>query len=198
MFRKHLFIASALAGAAAVILLATGPGIAQHWGGYHHGGYRHGGYYPGHYGGYYHHYGYYPRYSHYGLGYSPWHYGSYWAYHPWYYYAPRSVYGPVSSGYQAFYPGSAGAPAGVDQVVHFDIRVPANATIWFDGEKTTQTGSLREFVSPPLAPGRQYAYELRARWTEDGREVTQSRRITVRAGERVSITFPQKTPEKTK
>jgi uncharacterized protein (TIGR03000 family) len=206
MFRKHVLIATALALAAAVILLVAGPAMAQprrgYYGGYLHGGfyggYAHGGYYAPHYGGYYHHYGYYP--GHY--GYYPRHYGYYWGYNPWYYpgyyYSPGYyAYGGLPSGYQAFYPSTVDAPAGVDQVVHFNIRMPADAKIWFGEEKTTQTGSSREFVTPPLAPGNEYTYEVRAQWTENGRNVTQSRRVSVRAGERVSITFPEKPPEMT-
>jgi uncharacterized protein (TIGR03000 family) len=62
--------------------------------------------------------------------------------------------------------------------------------IWFDDTKSMQTGSLRRFISPPLAQGHAYTYKVRVRWKEHGNEVTQSRCITVRAGEQVSITFP--------
>ena len=214
MFRKHLLLASTLALAVAVILLAASPALAQfrpqHLGGGYYGGGYHGGYgyYSGHYGSYYPHYGYYsgrygysPSYTHYGLGYYPGYYGYYRGYSPWYYrgyyYSPGYyAYSALPSTYQAFYPPASAAPAGGEQVVHFDIRVPDDAKIWFDDEKTTQTGPSREFVSPPLASGREYSYEVRAQWTENGREVTQSRRVAFRAGERVSIAFPEKTPEK--
>lgn len=219
MFRKHLLIVNALALAAAVVLLAAGPATAQHrdygYGGYSHGGYYSHGYYPGHSGYYSHgyypgHYGYYghsyyPSYSHYGLGYYPGYYSSYYgSYAPGYYlYAPGYTYSATPGSYQAFYPstGSIGAPAmptGVDRVVHFDIRVPADAEIWFDGAKTESVGPAREFVSPALVPDHRYTYEIRARWKEGGREVTQTRRVTVHAGERVSLTFPEKAPEKSK
>lgn len=212
MFRKHLLIASALPLAAAVVLLAAGPATAQHrgygYGGYSHGGYYSHGYTPGHYGYYGH--GYYPSYSHYGLGYYPGYYSSYYgSYYPGYapghyLYAPSYYSDSATPGsYQAFYPptgniASPATPTGVDRVVHFDIRVPADADIWFDGEKTTQTGSSREFVSPPLVPDHRYTYEIRARWKEGGRDVTQTRRLAVHAGERMSITFPEKAPEKAK
>ena len=60
--------------------------------------------------------------------------------------------------------------------------MPADAEVWFDGEKTKQTGALRQFVSPPLAPGRSYSYAVRVRWTKDGQPVEEERRISVRAG----------------
>jgi uncharacterized protein (TIGR03000 family) len=102
-------------------------------------------------------------------------------------------------------PVAAAPPAGkrpppVEVRVHFgevtpapaeiDLQAPADAQVWFDGEKTTQTGALRQFVSPPLTPGRPHTYEVRAAWKEGGREVTESRRLSVRAGERSSVSFP--------
>jgi uncharacterized protein (TIGR03000 family) len=48
---------------------------------------------------------------------------------------------------------------------------------------------MRRFVSPLLKPGREYTYQVRARWMEDGREVVQSRRVTVSAGAEVSVDF---------
>jgi uncharacterized protein (TIGR03000 family) len=74
--------------------------------------------------------------------------------------------------------------------VYFEVRVPADAEFWFDDARTTQTGTVRRFVSPPVPPGQDYAYVVRARWKEGGNEVTQSRRLTFHAGEQVSITFP--------
>jgi uncharacterized protein (TIGR03000 family) len=74
--------------------------------------------------------------------------------------------------------------------VYIEVRVLAGAEIWFDDEKTVQEGTVRLFVSPPLPPGRDYTYEVRARWREAGNEVTQSHRVTVRAGQQVSIAFP--------
>ncbi len=219
MFHQRPFLTSVVV-AAAVLLLAAAPTPAQHYryGGYRHGGYGgtyhgyypghysgyvHHGYYPGHYG-YYHHYGYYPSYQHYGWGY-PGYYSSQWGGYPGY--APGYYgYSVPQAGYWALYPPNPvgqglttpTAPAGADQVVHFNIRVPADAEVWFDDVKTSQTGSAREFISPPLAPGREYSYEIQARWKEQGREVSQRRRVTVKAGQRMSIAFPQTAPAKGK
>jgi uncharacterized protein (TIGR03000 family) len=69
------------------------------------------------------------------------------------------------------------------------VRVPPDAQIWFDDTATRQTGAVREFESPPLAPGKTYTYEIRAQWRVGGREVTQSRQIRVQAGGRVTVDF---------
>ena len=69
------------------------------------------------------------------------------------------------------------------------VRVPANAELWFEGSTTTSRGSVREFQSPPLTPGR-YTYEIRARWTENGRAITQTQKVAVSPGAHVAVTFP--------
>jgi uncharacterized protein (TIGR03000 family) len=70
-----------------------------------------------------------------------------------------------------------------------NVRVPADAVIWFEGSKTGQRGATRTFVSPPLERGQGFTYEIRARWTKDGKEVEQTRRVRVRAGEYVDVDF---------
>ena len=120
--------------------------------------------------------------------------------YPVYYGAPYAVEVPVYSppaGYQSFYPpgtvppdaAAAPAPALSEQVVQVQVRVPGNAQVWFGGASTQQNGSVREFVSPPLVPGRDYTYQIRARWMEGGREIDQTRTVRVHAGERVTVDF---------
>jgi uncharacterized protein (TIGR03000 family) len=182
-----------------------------HFGGGHFGGFRgghFGGFRGGHFGGfrgfrggylyrpYYHNYGYYrrnyyPRY----YGYYPYYYNSY----P--YYSGSSGYdsGYDGSYYQPelpsdAYPGSerssAYPPAEADTTAHVTVKVPADARLWVDGKPTTSTGTVRQFISPALTPGRRYAYDLRARWKEHGREVTQTRQVVVTAGADVRVDFP--------
>jgi len=163
--------------------------------GFHNGGFHRG--FNGGFGGY----GYYPSYGDY--GYSPYYYNNY-AYdspsstsEPGYYGAygdetssyPDSYYSvtPPTSNYQYGY---SPAPAGADASAQLTVRVPANAEIWVNGSKTTSTGPVRQYQSPPLAPGKQYAYDLSARWTENGREVTQKQTVDVSPGAHVNVAFP--------
>jgi uncharacterized protein (TIGR03000 family) len=73
--------------------------------------------------------------------------------------------------------------------VEIIVHVPANARIWFDGLETVQTGAERVFVSPPVKPGRDFAYELRVQWRDGERLVERSRRLAVRAGDHVGLDF---------
>jgi uncharacterized protein (TIGR03000 family) len=71
-----------------------------------------------------------------------------------------------------------------------NVALPAEATLSFQGQPTSQTGTVREFESPPLGAGRNYTYDVRAAWrTEDGRLVSRSRRLTVHAGDRLTVDF---------
>jgi len=71
-----------------------------------------------------------------------------------------------------------------------DVHVPEDAVVEFNGTPTTQTGALRQFESPPLAPGRTYNYEVRAAWiTDDGRQETRTRRVRVEPGQRAEVSF---------
>jgi uncharacterized protein (TIGR03000 family) len=186
-----------------------GRGYSGWGGGYRYGGWDRGrGYYPGvafglgyglgygsrygyGYGGYYPNYGY-SSYPDYGYGYggddsSPGYYS----------------YAPPVTDYQSFYPPdtSSAPPAsppggtnGTDAVVR--VRVPdPNAQVWFEGTPTQQRGTDREFESPPLQPDRTYHYDVRARWTENGRTFDETRTVAVHAGDRVTVDFMPRSDE---
>src|SRR5437660_10311883 len=55
------------------------------------------------------------------------------------------------------------------------VKVPAQAKIWFDGRQTVQAGPSRSFVSPPLTPGFGYRYAVRAEWKEGNRLIERER-----------------------
>jgi uncharacterized protein (TIGR03000 family) len=77
-----------------------------------------------------------------------------------------------------------------EQPAKVEVLVPAGAELWFDGEKTSQTGGERTFHTPPLEKGRSYHYDVRARWVADGRTFDQTQQVPVYAGGRVSVAFP--------
>jgi uncharacterized protein (TIGR03000 family) len=70
-----------------------------------------------------------------------------------------------------------------------EVRLPANAQLVFDGQAMTQGGSLRRFVTPALEQGMRYTYELRTTWPQGGGEVSRTRQIEFRAGDRVVVDF---------
>jgi uncharacterized protein (TIGR03000 family) len=79
--------------------------------------------------------------------------------------------------------------ATLDNMAHIWLRVPESAEIWVNGVKTKQTGESRYFFSPPLTPGKKYSYQMRLRWTKDGKPVEERQRILVQAGLRIHRDF---------
>jgi uncharacterized protein (TIGR03000 family) len=73
---------------------------------------------------------------------------------------------------------------------YIDLAVPPDAEVWFQGVKTKQTGEHRRFTSPPLPRGQAFTYDIRVRWSANGKAVTRKNRLTVRAGDwwRVDMT----------
>jgi uncharacterized protein (TIGR03000 family) len=70
-------------------------------------------------------------------------------------------------------------PNAVTLVAH----VPENAQVWVEGNATTSRGGLRTYQSPPLAPGKTYSYTVRVAWVENGKVVSQTRHVPVKAGD---------------
>jgi uncharacterized protein (TIGR03000 family) len=196
-----------------------------HGGGFHAGGFHGGGFRGDHFGRFDHGfgrgfgfgglgYGGYP-YSSYGYGTYPYYYDSYGA-SPYYsgdYSAPNYSYPEVqpyvaTPPYSDSYYGSPTTPSvpqtmnpvsstTTDTTAHIDVTVPDSAEVWVEGAKTKQTGSLRHFVSPPLTPGKDFVYDIRARWTdENGHVVDQTRHVPVHAGSQTVENFTESTASK--
>jgi uncharacterized protein (TIGR03000 family) len=83
-------------------------------------------------------------------------------------------------------------PAEANNKAHIWLRVPSDAEVWVDGFKTKQTGESRYFFSPPLSPGKKYAYQMRIRWTKDGKPTEETQRLLVQAGETIRRDFTTK------
>ena len=62
------------------------------------------------------------------------------------------------------------------------VSLPADAKLTIDDAATTSTSSLRVFNSPTLPVGRDFHYTLKAEYSRDGKPVTRSKEVTVRAG----------------
>lgn len=179
-----------------------GYGNPGYWGGYPGGwgggypgrwGYNNPGFYgynPGFYGYNSGFYGYAPRNS-FGITLTPGvrNYGSY-------YTSPQTTYDYGSSGYSAgtvYGAGDTGYAYGAmapTNAARLNVRVPAaDAEVWVAGQPTQQRGIQREFVSPPLNPEKSYTYEVKARWTENGRTVERAREVPVSANAVATVDF---------
>jgi uncharacterized protein (TIGR03000 family) len=158
-------------------------------GGFHGDGHHGGGYYGGFYGGYY------------GWGY-PYYYGGYGiglGYDYGYYddvYRPTIINVVPYSGDPVIHSSSAygppAKPAPAEDRAYLTIQLPADqGEVWIEGEKTAQSKGSQEYVSPQLTPGKKYYYEVRAKWTVNGKQIEAKRSFPIYAGKPVLVDFTE-------
>jgi uncharacterized protein (TIGR03000 family) len=65
------------------------------------------------------------------------------------------------------------------------IKLPADAELYINGDKTKQTGTERTFESPPVPVDKtkKYHYQIKAVWKENGKEVVREQRFDVKPGQ---------------
>jgi uncharacterized protein (TIGR03000 family) len=78
-------------------------------------------------------------------------------------------------------------PVGHRSVV--SLQVPAGATFTANGEQIPLDSANPTFITPPLEPGRDYFYDLKVDVTQDGKTVTKTKRVPVRAGGLVRVNY---------
>jgi uncharacterized protein (TIGR03000 family) len=165
----------------------------RHYGRYGYGNWW--GYAPSYYNSYYYapSYGYANYYSpYYDDYYSPYYdnypYSGYYPYSD--YYTNGDYYADVTPPVTTAVPAPVSPAAAVqDTIAHLTVAVPSDADVWFNGTHMSQTGSVREFVSPPLTPGMAYTYDIRARWMVDGVAVDRTKQVVVHAGDQLTVDF---------
>ena len=82
-------------------------------------------------------------------------------------------------------------PAAVNSVI-LTIQAPTDdSEVLIDGAPTNARGPSRRFESPELERGHNYAYEVTARWMENGKPQERKRSVTVRAGDRTTVDMRQ-------
>jgi uncharacterized protein (TIGR03000 family) len=144
-------------------------------------------------GGGYPYYGLGGGYPNYGLG------GGYYSSNPTYItqaYYPSSGPSYVAPAYIA--PSAPGAPdSGMQQppalpknMAQIQVLLPdPEATLLFDGNKTTTLGRARVFDPPELEPGVQYHYKVTASWMQGGKVITDVRNVPVMGGQVSFVDF---------
>jgi len=70
-----------------------------------------------------------------------------------------------------------------------NVELPANAKLFIDGAPTKSMSDRRAFVTPPLAPGKAFNYTLRLELAGTDQPITETRTITVMAGQTTNVVF---------
>jgi uncharacterized protein (TIGR03000 family) len=69
------------------------------------------------------------------------------------------------------------------------VSLPTDAKLAIDDRPTTSTSESRLFVSPELAPGKDFTYTLTAEIVRDGQKLTATERVSVRAGQETRVSL---------
>jgi uncharacterized protein (TIGR03000 family) len=62
------------------------------------------------------------------------------------------------------------------------VELPADAKLFIDDKPMKTTSGKRTFQTPTLEPGQAYYYIVRIEYVNDGKPVSETRRVIVRAG----------------
>ncbi len=108
-----------------------------------------------------------------------------------------SSYGSVGGAYYGASKTSGGAANSLvsnietkSDAIYLTVNVPGNAKVFVNGNPTTSTGAVRQFVSRGLESGKSYKFDIRAEVEgADGKLLTEEKTIAVEAGEREQLQF---------
>jgi uncharacterized protein (TIGR03000 family) len=76
------------------------------------------------------------------------------------------------------------------QEAKVNVKLPSDAKLYVDDQLTASSNKeVRSFKTPALAVGQDYYYTMRAEYVRDGKPVSTSKRVIVRAGTTVDASF---------
>jgi|GEM_PF-1032227 len=100
--------------------------------------------------------------------------------------APSTIVSnPSATRYVDYYARNAGRTAENKALLH--VSLPADAELWLNGKRMSRTGPERDFITPQLQEGETYAYQVKARWTQDGRSQEETIEVKVRANKTTNV-----------
>ena len=74
------------------------------------------------------------------------------------------------------------------------VEIAEGAKLTVDGKAVEVKGGKQTFVTPELDPSRIYFYEMKATAKKDGKDVAANKRVSVKAGESVTVTLKELKP----
>jgi uncharacterized protein (TIGR03000 family) len=86
-------------------------------------------------------------------------------------------------------PAALPAPKTTANAASVIIKAPTDVRVSVDGQATPRNAAEETFTTPDLEPGRSYEYLFKAEAVRDGKPVSRTKRVTVRAGQRSEADF---------
>ena len=81
-----------------------------------------------------------------------------------------------------------GSPGTTDRAT-ITVKLPPGATLYVDDRKSPSKDAVRQFATPPIPVGREFAYLLKAEIVRDGQPETLTQKVPFRAGEKIVVDF---------
>lgn len=81
------------------------------------------------------------------------------------------------------------ADSAADNKARLRVSLPADAVLWLNDQRMDRTGSERDFITPHLQKGETYAYQVKARWTQDGKSQEETIEVKVRANKTTAVSL---------
>jgi uncharacterized protein (TIGR03000 family) len=75
------------------------------------------------------------------------------------------------------------------QPARITVKLPPGATLYIDGRKNERAELIREFTTPPIPFGQEYAYVMKAERLRNGIPESQTMKVPFRAGETQQVDF---------
>jgi uncharacterized protein (TIGR03000 family) len=92
-------------------------------------------------------------------------------------YSPNGAYGSLATN------------PDIEAAATIVVNLPADARLIVNDQTTTSTSDRRMFRSPPLKPGEEYSYTFKAEINRDGKPITATKQVSVRAGRQTEVQF---------
>jgi uncharacterized protein (TIGR03000 family) len=101
------------------------------------------------------------------------------------------VYGNAIEGTSTIISAKAVEPAPAKAIATLVLELPAKAALTVDGQTIAGEGTSRSFHTPELVVGQTYYYDFKAEVMVDGKPTLEEKRIVVRAGDKLTESFPK-------
>ena len=67
------------------------------------------------------------------------------------------------------------------------VKLPPGATLYVDDKKNSSGEPVRQFTTPPIPAGKEYAYNMKAEVIRDGRPETITQKVSFKAGDKLVV-----------
>jgi uncharacterized protein (TIGR03000 family) len=104
--------------------------------------------------------------------------------------APTIPSGETNATTAANVPGiSAPSPTPAVERAMIRVKLPPGATLYVDEHRSPSNDLVRQFSTPPLPVGKEFAYLMKAEVVRNGQVETFTQKVPFKAGERVDVDF---------